>query len=151
MYTLHVQFLSCPSVLGLAGVELTSSQWLTWPVFCICAERVLVMQGHLSCCWAGLTQSQGVFYSSDCPTSEEAGSAQGAGRGQPGQLTRGEPHAIWLKGRRRNGVHSNDICLPKSLLHVTEPCFPEDGWTPGKQWKNSLFCFACMHSLCFTC
>lgn len=72
--SLHVQSLSpcaifvIPKCIGFGWSKvnfLHSSYYGLCFVFVL--KAVLVMQGHLSCCWAGLSQSQGLFYSSDCP------------------------------------------------------------------------------------
>jgi len=61
--------------------------------------KTVLIAGYFSYCWEVLTQSQGLICISDCPTSEQAGGAQEAGRGhrwdsRP-QLTQGIFHAIW--------------------------------------------------------
>lgn len=54
------------------------------------------------------------------------------------------------RGRRRKGddIHSDGICLPKSLLSVIQPCFPEDGWTSACQWEavNESLLLLCLHA-----
>jgi len=89
-------------------------------------KTVLIMQGCFSYWWAVLTQSQGHFCFSPHPTSEEAGSAQGAGRGHSQdswpQLTQGIFPAVWHhaqhiklgeEGGRGGEVWSGGVCLPK--------------------------------------
>lgn len=44
-------------------------------------EPVLITLGWFPHPWAMHTQGQGLFCSSSCPTSEEAGGTQGSGRG----------------------------------------------------------------------
>lgn len=47
----------------------------------------------------------------------------------------------WAKktGRKKEEAEqyfqSDSICRPKSLLHVIETWFPEDGWTPAWPWE----------------
>jgi len=109
---------------------------------------VLITQGYFSYCWTVLTQCQGLFCSSHRPTSEQAGGAQEAGRGHSW-----DSWPSWLKGylipsditlsnknrggRRRKGrtFEVMVFCLPKQSLHVMEPCFPGDGWTPACRWE----------------
>jgi len=68
-------------VLVLAGIEL-----IFFPVastglcFRFVLETALIIQGCFCYCWAELAQSQGPSCSSPHPTSEQAGSAQEAGR-----------------------------------------------------------------------
>ena len=67
-------------------------------------KTVLVTQGCVSYCWAGLAQRQGLFCSSLCPTSEQAGGAQGVGRGHSQdswpQLTQGIFQTIWCHAQQ---------------------------------------------------
>ena len=70
-------------------------------------KTVLIPQGCFRYCWAVLTQSQGLCCLSRHPTSEEAGGAQGVGRG-PGQdswpqLTKGIFHTVWCHTRYKTG------------------------------------------------
>lgn len=80
------------------------------------------------------------FWSLPHPSSEEAGAAQGDGRGtQPGQGTltnqRDVPcrvtscSPINLGGKKEVGdIKSNVVCLlTLPLAHVMEPCFPGNG------------------------
>ena len=88
------------SVLVLAGIELiffiVASMGMC---FAFVLRTVLIAQGCFSYCWAVLTQSQGLCCSSPHPASEEAGGAQGVGRGHSRdswpQLTKGIFHTIW--------------------------------------------------------
>lgn len=51
--------------------------------------------------------------------------------------------AIKLMRRKRGNVWSNEICLPKSLFHVMEPC---SGWAPAQIWDtvNEFFVLLCL-------
>ena len=56
-------------------------------------------------------------------------------------------------GRRRKGgdIWSDGICLPKSPLRVTEPCFPGDGWAPACRWEvvNEFLVLLCLRAQLF--
>lgn len=115
--------------------------------------------------WAVLAQHQGLLCSSPCPASEQAGGARGAGRGHSQTpLTKGYPRSYGTtlsnksRGRRRTGTFgAMALCLAPSSWGVMEPCCPGGGGAPacdgkyGKERRDSSFCFACTHSLCFTC
>lgn len=107
-------------------------------------KRVLITQGCFRCCWAQLTQSQEIFCLSLHPTSEQAGGAQGFEKGHSWdsqhQVAQGcccLSHTIWYHAQRliqkkeevKGDIWSDDICLPKSALHVVDPWFPGGGWT----------------------
>lgn len=81
---------------------------LVWDgiIFFILAHMVLCFESAIktvlitycfSCCWTGLTQPQGIFFSQ--PASKEAGGEPEAGRGQGHdrwpRLTTGISHTVW--------------------------------------------------------
>lgn len=95
-----LEWLFCFFVLVLSGVE------LVFPTGCVmglcfgCAlETALITQACFSCCWAVLTQCQGLSCCSPHSTSEEAGGTKIAWRGHNQdscpQLTKGILHLIW--------------------------------------------------------
>lgn len=51
------------------------------------------------------------------------------------------------KMEKGGDIWNYGVCHTKSPLHMTGPCFPEYLPVHGKQWINSLFCFACRHIL----
>jgi len=62
--------------------------------------------------------------------------------------------ALKVGGKTEEGgeIQSDDICLSKKMLHMMRPTFlkvAEHLPANGKQWMNSLCCFACSHSFCF--
>ena len=94
------------AVLVLAGIELVSFRVASMGLcFGFVLETVLITQGCVSSCWAGLTQRQGLCCCSHLPTSEEAGGARGAGRGHSRdscpQLTPGMFQTIWRRAQHR--------------------------------------------------
>lgn len=139
------------SVLVLAGVKLV---FFTVAGMRLCfgflLETVVIMWGCFPYCWAGFLQSQGLFCLSPHPTNEQPGCAQVAGRGHsPGQLTQGIFYAIWcqsqdikLEEKGGKGVRSGGISLPKSVLHMREPCFPEGSSSPPTRNSEWIPCFA---------
>ena len=54
----------------------------------------------------------------------------------------------WQKKKEGANVQSDGVCLPKQPLHVMEPSFPRDGWTPACQWEavNEFFLLLCLCS-----
>ena len=87
-------------VLVLDGIELV----FFTVRFRFVLKTVLVTQGCVSYCWAALAQRQGLFCSSLCPTSEQAGGAEGVGRGHSQdswpQLTQGIFQTIWCHAQQ---------------------------------------------------
>lgn len=55
-------------------------------------------------------------------------------------------HVTQGKEEVSGDIWSEDICLPKSPVHVVEPWFPGGGWTPVCPYEVTnefLFCFVC--------
>ena len=154
-------------VLVLAGIELIFFIVASMgQCFGFVLKTVLITQRCFSYCWAGLTQSQGLFCFSPQPTSEQAEGGTRSWEGtQPGQLTPTDQKdipdhmtsclAYKAGGRRRN----------RGTFGVTTFVFPSHcyaWWSPaflemaehlpahGKLWMNSLVCFVCMCGICFT-
>lgn len=105
-----------------------------------------IIQGWFSCCWAVFAQRQVLFHLSTYSISEKSWAAE--------EVVRGHIWESWpqqIKGylrpyvscslckpgrRRRKGNHSDQcVCLPKSLVRGTEPCFPGDDWTSACLWE----------------
>ena len=145
----------------LAGIELI---FFIVPRTRLCfgfvLKKELIIQGCFSYCWAVLTQCQGLFCFSHRPNSEWAGGAQKAGKGHiqdadpnwpQGYST---PYDVMLSTKKLGEAEGRGGCseLWSPDGRVMEPCCHGNGWMPaeGKQWMNSLFCFACMPSFFFT-
>ena len=54
-------------------------------------------------------------------------------------------------GKKEEGgnVQNYSTCLPQSPLHVMEPCFPGDGWTPACPWEalNEFLVLLCLRTV----
>ena len=128
-------------------------------------KTVLVTQGCFRWSWAGFTQSQGLFCSSLRPTSEQAG-----GHKELAGDTAGTAEPNWPKGyampydtmlsiqswgnKKERGDVWSYVVFPSNHYTWWSPAFlkmAEHQLADQKWWKNSLFCFACVHSFCFTC
>jgi len=60
---------------------------------------------------------------------------------------------IWGNKKDWGDIQSDGICLPKTPLCMVSPSFlvvAEHLPVNGKSRMNSLLCFACVHSFCFT-
>jgi len=149
-----------------AGIELIlfiAAHMVLYFVFVI---KTVLMITHwcFSSSWTVSTQHQGHLCFSPCLTSGWAGDAQDAGRGHNQdkwpKSTEEVFHIIWchaqqqnLGKRKRKGKEE----FWMKMLRMMVPVFPSNcyaGWSPvflrmgkhlpadGKEWKNSLFCFA---------
>lgn len=75
------------SPLSLAGIELIFVHSSSYGDMFWIFDENSVDNTPMFCCTAVLTQRQGLFSSSCCPTSEEAGGARSWEGTEPGQLT----------------------------------------------------------------
>ena len=140
-------------VLVWAGIEL-NFLIVVGRVLCFGFSMRIILITHwcFRCCWAVLTQSEGLFCFSPHPTSEQSGDAQEAGRGHSQdswpQLTRGIFHTIWCHAHRRKNRGSwlgdGDCCSGM-------------GWASISRWWTNctvhcLFCvfyyYYCFLFLC---
>ena len=150
-------------VLVLAGIEL-----IFFVVACmgLCfgfvLQTVLMIQGCFSYCWAVLTQHQGLF----CFSPHSPASRLGVHKKLWGD-TAGTADPNWPKGysipydfimlSNKSWAKKKEAMVFVFLSHHYtwwSPAFLEMAEhlpADAKQWMNSLFCFACVRSFCFTC
>lgn len=130
-------------------------------------KPVLVTQGGFSCSWEVLVQCGNLlFFLLRLPHQEEGGGAQEVGRQHSQeQLTPRDPkdisyhmisHPVYKAQRRRRKWRAFEVMVfvyPSHCYMWWSPALVEMAEhlpAHGKQWMNSLFCFACMHSFCST-
>jgi len=82
-------------------------------------------------------------------------SREGTQSGQPtpaGQtdmpygMTSCSAYKVGARRRKKGDVQSDGVCLPKSPLHMMEPCCPGDGWTSACHWEavNEFLVLLCL-------
>ena len=147
-------------VLALAGIELIFFIVVTM-VFCIrfVLKAVLIIQEFFSYCWAVLTESMSFLLLT--PSHQQVGWGYTISweATQPGQLTPTDQRDIpchmmscsACKAERRKRkwgtFEVNAFVFPSNHYMWWSPAFlvmAEQLSADGKQWINSLFCFACM-------
>lgn len=88
-------------------------------------------------------QRQGLFFSPPCPTGQETGAAQEAGKGHSWARGCNIPDGVTLcsagngggKDKDEGGMFSYGLCLPKKRSGVLRPCLAGSSWTCACWWE----------------